>query len=60
MGKKTYVPMAVYWANGLYTRLTKYQETLAQDKTSEQLTALAELVACLATFLAKWPKPPPV
>lgn len=55
---KTYVPMAVSWAEGLHKRLTKYQATLAADKTSEQLTALAELIACLAQFLQKWHKPP--
>lgn len=58
MARKTYVPMAVYWANGLYTRLTKYHETLINDKTADQLSALADLIACLAQFLAKWQNPP--
>lgn len=56
---KTYVPMAVDLAQGLHKRLTRYQATLSQGKTSDQLVALAELIACLATFLNKWPKPPP-
>jgi hypothetical protein len=55
---KTYVPMAVDFASALHKRLTRYQTTLSQDKTTDQLTALAELIACLATFLAKWHKPP--
>lgn len=59
MARKTYIPMAVYWANGLYNRLTKYQETLSADKTTDQLVALANLIACLATFLREWRNPPP-
>lgn len=56
---KTYVPMAVHWAGGLHKRLTKYQSTLSQGKSSDQLVALTELIACLATFLNKWTNPPP-
>lgn len=59
MAEKTYVPMAVSLAGGLHKRLTRYQVTLEKGKTSEQLTALAELIACLAQFLQRWPKPPP-
>lgn len=55
---KTYVPSANSIANRLHEYLTRYEEKLVADKTSEQLTALAELIACLATFIAKWPKPP--
>lgn len=55
---KTYVPMAVSLAQGLYDRLTRYQATLVLDKSGDQLTALAELLVCLGNFLAKWPKPP--
>jgi predicted house-cleaning noncanonical NTP pyrophosphatase (MazG superfamily) len=55
---KTYVPMAVDFASALHKRLTRYQTTLSKDKTTEQLAALAELIACLATFLSKWHKPP--
>lgn len=58
MAKKTYVPMAVSFADTLHKRLTKYQTQLSASKTGEQLTALAELIQCLAQFLAKWPKPP--
>lgn len=56
---KTYVPMAVQLGQGLHKRLTRYQTQLSADKTAEQLTALVELIACLAAFLQKWPKPPP-
>lgn len=55
---KTYVPMAVSLAGGLHKRLTRYQAQLVNEKSSDQVTALAELISCLANFLAKWPKPP--
>jgi hypothetical protein len=55
---KTYVPMAVSFADALHKRLTRYHTQLSADKTGEQLTALAELISCLANFLVKWPKPP--
>ena len=60
MAKKTYIPMAVTLANGLHARLTKYQETLVIGATSTQIDALVALIACLATFLSNWRKPPPV
>jgi len=56
---KTYVPMAVMWGEALHRRLTRYQSQLSAGKTTDQLTALAELIACLATFLQKWTKEPP-
>lgn len=56
---KTYVPMAVNLAGGLHKRLTRYQTTLsAQAVTPAQSAALVELIACLATFLQNWHKPP--
>lgn len=59
MARKTYVPMAIYWANGLHKRLTKYQETLIQEKSVDQIAALADLIVCLANFINRWNKPPP-
>jgi len=50
--------MAVSFADALHKRLTRYQTQLSADKTSDQLLALADLIACLAAFLHKWPKPP--
>jgi len=55
---KTYVPMAVSYADAIHKRLTRYQTQLSVDKTTDQLTALSDLIACLAAFLHKWPKPP--
>lgn len=60
MAKRTYVPMAVDFANLLHGKLTRYQEKLSVDKTPEQITALVNLITCLAQFLAVWFKPDPV
>jgi len=54
---KTYIPMAVDFASALHKRLTRYQAQLTTGATDEQVTALVELVGCLATFLANWRKP---
>jgi len=56
---KTYIPMAVDWAQGTYKRLTRYQAVLTVGATPSQLVAFANLLACLATFLQEWHKPPP-
>lgn len=59
MAPRTYIPMANWWANQLHKRLTKYQENLAEDATTEQVEALIDLITCLATFILRWPKPQP-
>lgn len=57
---RTYIPMAVNLADGLHKRLTRYQEQLTVSATTpEKLDALVDLIACLATFLARWRKPTP-
>lgn len=60
MARKTYLPGAVDIANKMHSYLTRYQETLVQDKTTVQIDALIALIACLAEFLQNWRKPPPV
>lgn len=60
MARKTYIPGAVDVANKIHAYLTRYQETLVVGATDEQIDALVALIACLATFLANWRKPPPV
>lgn len=59
MPQKTYVPGANDTARKLDKYLNRYEEVLSQGKTTEQLTALANLIACLAEFIQKWPKPDP-
>jgi hypothetical protein len=57
---RTYIPMAVTLATGLHKRLTRYQAQLQdQATTPEQTSALLDLIACLAEFLANWNKPTP-
>jgi hypothetical protein len=56
---KTYIPMAVDWASSTHKRLTRYQAQLSAGLSTEQIAALTELIACLATFLSKVTKPPP-
>jgi len=60
MPQKTYVPGAVNIANRLSKYLDRYQVTLTAGFDAEQLSAYADLVACLATFLSKVLKPPPI
>jgi len=55
---RTYIPGAVDIASTAHKYLTRYQATLGAGATVGQLAALAELVACLATFLQNWQKPP--
>ena len=58
MAPKTYVPGAVDEAEKLYKYLTRYQATLSQSLTGDQIAAVVELLGCLATFLQKVRKPP--
>jgi hypothetical protein len=55
---KTFIPGAVDIANGSYKYLTRWQSKLVVGATTDQITALTELISCLAIFLTKWLKPP--
>lgn len=55
---RTYKPQATILAEGLHKYLTRWQAKIELSSTGDQLTALAELIACLANFINKWPKPP--
>lgn len=57
---KTYVWGAVTIADKAHKYLTRYQAQLSVGATTDQLTALTELIACIAVFLTKWFKPPVV
>lgn len=57
---KTYIPSAVNIADSAHKYLTRYQAKLTVGATTEQVTALLELITCLSVFLTKWFKPPPV
>ena len=58
MPKKTYIPSAVDFAKRLDKYLNRYEETLLIGATADQVSAFADLLACLAVFLSKWVKPP--
>lgn len=55
---RTYEPTAVKVGKRAYDYLTRYQATLVQGATGDQISALADLITCLAAFLQKWLKPP--
>jgi len=57
---KTYIPSAVDVATHASKYLNRWQAKLSIGATTEQLSALADLIACLATFLQRWHKPTPV
>jgi len=55
---KTYVPTANFLAVQFHKFLTRYQPKLVEGKSSDQITALTNLIACLLNFINDWPKPP--
>ena len=57
---KTYIPSAVDVANHANKYLTRWQAKMTIGASAEQVAALVDLLACLATFLQKWHKPAPV
>ena len=57
---KTYIPAGVDVANAAHKYLTRYQAKLTVGASTDQILALTELITCLATFLTKWLKPPPI
>jgi hypothetical protein len=57
---KLYIWGGVTAAERAHKYLTRYQAQLSVGATADQLVALTELIACLATFLTKWFKPTPV
>lgn len=57
---KTYIPSAVDVASTASKYLNRWQGKLVVGATTDQIAALADLIACLATFLQKWHKPNPV
>lgn len=56
---KTYIPAAVDKAEDMAKYFGRWQQKMIVGATTEQLAALADLVACIATFLARWHKPTP-
>jgi len=57
---KTYIPSAVDVASRASQYLNRWQSKLVIGATTDQIAALADLIACLAAFLQKWHKPSPI
>jgi len=57
---KTYIPSAVDVANAANRYLTRWQAKMTIGASPEQIAALVDLLACLATFLQRWHKPAPI
>jgi hypothetical protein len=58
MAPKTYIPGAVDAATFAHKYLSRWQSVMLVGATSGQVTALANLITCLAQFLVDWKKPP--
>lgn len=56
---KLYIDGAVTVAAQANKYLSRWQSKLVVGATSDQIVALADLIACLASFLQKWHKVPP-
>jgi hypothetical protein len=57
---KLYVDGGVTIARAAQKYLTRWQAKMSVGKTTAQLNALVNLIACLAAFLVEWQKIPPV
>lgn len=57
---KLYIDGAVTVVRASQKYLTRWQPKLVAGASAEQVTALLDLVTCIAAFLNKWHKIPPV
>lgn len=57
---KTYVDGSVTVVRHAQKYLTRWQSKMVLSATSEQIAALTDLIACIASFLSKWHKAGPV
>ena len=57
---KTYIPGAVDVVAATSKYLSRWQSKLSVGATPEQITALVDLIACIAKFLQVWHKPAPI
>lgn len=56
---KTYVPEAIDKATDMSRYFGRWAAKMSVGASTDQLAALADLIACIATFLARWHKPTP-
>jgi len=57
---KLYIDGGVTVARAAQKYLTRWQPKMIQGATTGQVTALANLISCLAQFLNEWHKATPV
>lgn len=57
---KLYVDGGVTVARAAQKYLTRWQAKMVQGASPAQITALTNLIACLAQFLVDWHKAPPI
>jgi len=57
---KLYIDGGVTVARTAQKYLTRWQSKMIIGATTEQITALTDLITCIAAFLAKWHKATPV
>lgn len=57
---KTYVDGGVTVVRAAQKYLTRWQPKMVQGATTGQITALTNLISCLAAFLVEWHKATPV
>lgn len=57
---KTYIPSAVDKTHDLQKYLARWSSQMSVGASSQQLLALANLIACVVTFLQEWKKPDPI
>lgn len=57
---KTYIPQAVDEVNRMNRYFARWASKMTIGASPSQIAALSALIACIATFLVEWHKPPPV
>lgn len=57
---KLYIDGGVTVVQAASKYLSRWQSKMVIGATTDQVTALTELIACIAVFLAKWHKATPV
>jgi hypothetical protein len=60
MAQKLYIDGGVNVARAAQKYLTRWQPKMVVGATTDQIAALTDLIACIATFLSKWHKATPV
>lgn len=57
---KLYIDGGVTVAQAAQKYLTRWQAKMVLGASPEQVTALTDLIACIAVFLSKWHKAAPI